>query len=1007
MFQRYRLIIVLIFALVLSVYGQAQENIRIKFVKNDAEVLPGKVVNLAFRINNFSAENLDVLPIIALPETWTQVIPFSKIRLAPAQTHLGLVAVKSGAEEPVGYYPVIIRLVDANTGKELARDSIKVSVKEIEEVNIQLVDRPLHVLAGEEIQATYLVQNKGNTEKEIYVNASNCDVKGESTLKLQPGESSMILISKPTSPQSFESRNESYTVRIQSGGRVLESAYTTTLVLPSQKAKKDVYYRFPVKASATYLTTNRNDSFESAFQFQIEGNGTLDPEGNHRLGFLARFPNNTDLSFMGLYDQYYVNYANKNMDLFLGDKSFMVTPLTENSRYGRGAEASFFLNNGLKFGITYLKPRFLEEIEHEAAVSLGVDFNKNNKVALVYLSKKYNISPDPAQLFSINTEFKPFEQTQVELEYSRAKFNNETSDAFRAGLNSQFSIFQVSGIYYDAGKNYPGYYTNSRFYSANVNTRITEKMSFSFNVREDFNNAHLDTFFVIAPYSKSLQGAVSYRIARESTLKLYYRQYERKDRLNLEKFHYRTNSWDLQLSQRYKRIYYNLIGEIGETTNLLLIENNVQNSYRATADLSYRFNSKHSVRLFGTWSNINQFVSNDQRNITAGISATSRITKNLRLNFYLQNAYDIDDYYRNRNLLQFNLDYNFLKKHSLTLHSFYTIFKTVEENPELTMALTYAYNLGIPVKQTLVAGKIEGRITDQSGNPVEGVFIRVLNETTVSDKNGDFEFKLVSPGRQMLMIDREKLKLDEITNIPMPLELDIVGNETSNINIQIVKGCQLRGQLRLENSSLSVLNNDGVPPENVVLELSSEFENYRITTDKEGKFIFPLTRPGNLTLRVYPGTIPTGYSIRQSSYSYTLQPGEHRDVEIVLESKKKNIIFKPIGNLSVLNQNVKSLSSSAPLKVSAEPETYFTILIGESEHLLPANQGILKDEPFYFEKQIDNLHKYFIGKFRTLEEAEKELERIKQKNKSAELVIWKDNKIRRVEEFNNNRNEHE
>ncbi len=37
----------------------------------------------------------------------------------------------------------------------------------------------------------------------------------------------------------------------------------------------------------------------------------------------------------------------------------------------------------------------------------------------------------------------------------------------------------------------------------------------------------------------------------------------------------------------------------------------------------------------------------------------SQLTKNLKANFHVQNAYDIDDYYRNRNLMQFNIEYNF------------------------------------------------------------------------------------------------------------------------------------------------------------------------------------------------------------------------------------------------------------------------------------------------------------------------------------------------------------
>lgn len=1003
MHKRYQILAILIFALSFTSLSQEHDKISIRFVKNQASVLPGKVLNLAFQITNAGTKSVSVLPEVTVPESWAMITRPNAIDLQPGNTHLALVSVKSGFGDPVKNYVVQLKLFEPATRNLLDSTDITIKVLEMEDVSLQLLERPSHVLAGDNITATYVVQNKGNTKKDVFLSASNCDVIGNPSVTLYPGETQQIHITKSTSASGFESRNESYTMRVQTGDSILESVYTSTLVLPSQKAKRDLYFRFPVKASATYLSTNRNNQFESAYQYQIEGNGTLDPEGKHQLSFFARWPNNTDLSFLGLYDQYYVFYANKNLDVFVGEKSFVVTPLTENARYGRGVETKVTLNNGFNVGFTYLKPRFYEGIENEMSFSTGFNFNQNNKISLFYLSKKYTSSPDPAQLLSATAGFNPFERTNVDLEFSKAYFLGEASTAYRAGLNSQFSVFQVSGIYYEAGKNYPGYYTNSKFYSGNINARLTEKLSLSVNGREDFSNAQLDTFFVIAPYSRMFQGSVNYRMTSESSVRLYYRQYERKDRLSLNKFHYQTNSWNLMWSQRYRRFYSILTGEIGETTNYLLADNNQQNSYRAAADFSYRFNSKHSLRVFGTWSNINQFVSTDQRKLTAGIAATSLLTKNLRLNFYMQNAYDIEDYYRNRNLLQFNLDYSFMKYHSVALRSFYTIFKT-EADPELTMALTYSYNLGIPLKQIVAGGTIKGKIVDQQGNGKEGIYVRVSSETTVSDKNGEYEFKLVPPGRQMLLLDNDKLELNEVTNTPMPLEVDVIENETNEINIQIVRGSRLNGKIELEKTSLSALNNQDAALENIVLELLSNFDKYRVTTDRNGLFMFPLFRPGTVMLKIYSNTIPAGYALPQSNYSWTISSDEEKEVVITLESKKKNIIFKPSGNiLSTGNLLKTSENNSSSETEKSESQVFYSVQIGAFKTALPASATILKNEPFYFEKQIDNLHKYFIGKFNTQKEAEYELKRLKEKHRQAFIVVLDGDRILRLEEFNRNK----
>lgn len=984
-------------------YGQQQKEHVLNFVKSEVKTPPGKVVNLAFQIKNETADTIWVLPNFIYPEGWSLITRPSEMRLMPGDNSLGIVSVKAAQNNRVGKFPFQAQLLNKKDGAKLASATVEIEVLEVENVTLQLLDNPGHVNAGESITATYLVQNLGNTEKKLFINTSNCDVVGSPDLKLQPGESTRIQIEKVTLDNALESKKESYTVRAQVNDRILESVYSSTIVLPSQKAKRDLYFRFPIKASATYLSTNQNGKYESGHQFLIEGRGALDQAGKHELGFLARWPNNADLNFMGLYDEYSIYYKQKNLNVFLGEKSYMLTPLTESSRFGKGAEAKVTLNSVLEFGMFYIEPRFYEEIENEIAAFTGFQFNKKNKIGLYYLSKKFLAIEEPAQLASFTTTLSPLSRTVVDLEFSRGKYNGNSSNAIRTGLNSQFSIFQVSGLYYNAGQYYPGYYTNTKFYSANVNAHLSKKLSLTFYTREDFNNAQLDSFFVIAPYSRSLQGAVRYRIGNDGNVKIYWREYERKDRSVEQRFHYVTDSWNLQFSQRLKRIYYDIFGEMGETTNYLRASGeNKQNSYRAGLNLNYRFNSNNSLRVFGNWSNINQFVSDDRRSVMAGLSASSRISKNLRLNFYLQNAYDIDDYYRNRNLMQFNVDYSFLKRHEISLRSFYTLFRNEVDEPEFSASLTYSYNLGIPLKKVVKSGTIAGRITNQEGEAVEGIYVQVLSETAVSDKNGEFEFKSLPPGKQLLVIDRGRMKIDEISSVPMPVEIEVVEDEETAVNIQIQKGARMQGHLKLGQAGFSVLENDNTKLSNIVIELKTEFESYRISTNKDGYFEFPLVRPGEVVLRIYPNTIPVGYGSEKSNYVYRLSPGEQRELEITLVSKKKNIIFKPSGTkLSVKNGltplTVTKVQKSENTDVSRKP--YYTVQIGAFRRPLTKDSEFLKGHAFYFEKQIDNLHKYFVGKYESFEKASTELARLRERYKHAFLVVVKNDRIINAAEF--------
>jgi len=352
--------------------------------------------------------------------------------------------------------------------------------------------------------------------------------------------------------------------------------------------------------------------------------------------------------------------------------------------------------------------------------------------------------------------------------------------------------------------------------------------------------------------------------------------------------------------------------------------------------------------------------------------------------------------------MQLNLNYSFLQKHEISLRSFYTIFKNEVNDPEFTVSATYSYKLGIPLKQVINAGKVVGRIVSQDGAAVEDVYLRILNETTVTNKNGEFEFKLVPPGRQLLIVDRSRLGVDEIPSIPMPLELEVLDNEESVINIQIQKGARLTGQLFLGQNQLAALDDKSAKPANIVVELKTDFETFRISTDRDGRFSFPLVRPGDVELRIYGNTIPSGYKAKQSTYTFHLEPGERKNAEIVLESSKKEIIFKSSGNtLSVkngltpvvINKRIEKESSSVP-------NVFFSIQVGAFRKALRKDSKFLKDQSFYFEKLIDNLHKYFVGRYATLEEAKEEMGKLNSEYKSPFIVVVKDGNVMNLTEFN-------
>lgn len=984
--------------------SQPNETVSINFIKKESNVLPGQIINLAFFIKNNTSSIKQIHEAILVPKGWNIISERRPVSIKPTEQKFSIITLQIPSGYPVGTYNAFVYAIDAESGDTIVSQKTDITVNEIENILMQLVELPGHIVAGKIFKATYLLQNFGNTTKKIFIETNNCDIEGGSEIKIEPGESSKITIFRQTSSEITEVRKEYFTVRALVSDRVIKSIYRFILVFPSKNIKKDLFFRFPVSASINYLSTNQKDNYDQAYQFQIFGSGSLDLEGKHQLEFLARGPNNSNLSFLGQYSQYYLSYSNKNVEMFVGEKAYTFTPLTESSRFGIGTENKIIFNNGLSFGFLYVKPRFYEDIHSELAAYSNFEFSKKNEIGLYYVLKRNSYVHDLTNLTSLTATLSPFERTTIDFEISRGLYQGIWDNALRTNINTQFSIFHLSGNYFYTGKNYPGYFSNSRFYSGNFSVYITPKLSLGLYAKEDFLNAQLDTFFLTAPYSKTIQAIINYNIVPRAYLKLYWRESERKDRLVYDKFHYKTKSINTQFSQKFRKVDYFILGEYGKTTNLLLESGqNQQNTYRGSVNFAYRFNSLHAFKVFGSWSNINSFVSGEQRNLTAGLSVSSQISKNLKANFHIQNAYDIDDYYRNRNLMQLHLDYKFFKKHTLSLRGFYTIFTQQVDDPEFTLSVTYSYNFGLPLKQIIKAGDVKGRITNDNGDAVEGILLFLLNKTTITDNNGEFWFKSIQPGKHLLTVDRSKLEINEVTSIPTPIKIDVIEDHESLLNFRITKGAKLFGNFTFEENKISVLNDSSVKPKNIIVELRNNFEQYRIPTGEDGEFSFPIVRPGEWVFKIYSNSIPGGYDVAQTIYNLDLKPGENRNLQIKISSKKRNIIFKS-QNISLSNSGT---ANAHPIKLTTVQKTkqsqikdslYYSVQVGAFRNKLRNNSNFFKGEQFVFEKQINNLHKYYIGKFYTFDEALREKNRLKSRFKNAFIVVIKNNKVLSVKD---------
>ncbi len=875
-------------------FSQNGNELEISLAGEKKSLQPGKIHTFVYKIRNNSPETFEVFPELQIPSGWKQITGLKSLSIRPNGLQIQIVSVNIPSQFKVGAQTITFVLKESSeTDKALFSYQSEVFVEKMTNFSVSLVEAPPNAMAGDEIKASFILRNDGNSEQSFSLIPSNCTIDDPGKVTLAPNASAIINTSIKTSKELQSVEIVGYYLKVKSDDGIEKQAYNRIQILPKSQEADDLFHRFPVNISTRILSKSGNGNTSTGYQIEISGKGSIDPEGKHEIEFLARGPNQFNVSHLGLYDQYFISYKNDRAQLAIGDKSFSLSPLTEQARYGTGVEAIYQIDNRTAAGFFYVSPKFINEIKSEYALYAKREFSEDNNLQLNLLRK--NLQADNSvNIISLLSNVKLMDKTHVEIELARGKEESKSDNAFRVSLNSQLSKFSVSSFYFYTGKDFPGYYTNSSFYSGFVNYQLLKSVSLSVNARRDFSNAQLDTLFSTAPYSRSLQAGLNLKIGPRSFFKATVRTNEREDRLPTKKFHYEIRSYNTNISHSARKYNVRLGGSYGKTTNFLQEDNlREKNTFGANMNFGYRPRDEYSIQLHGSYSNVNSFISENQNDFIFGINATAQPIKNLSTSIHVQNSYSIEEYYRNRNLLQFSLGYLYKKKHNISISSYYTIFQHQVDDPDLTVTLNYAYKFGIPLKQIAEAGSVSGRIVSEDQKSTKGIIVYLNGMTAITDKDGNFSFKNIKPGKYNVMIDRSLLMMDDIVSVITPIEIEVVGSQDTKLNLAITKAAKLSGRFEITKSSSTtkLLESEDISLGQIVLELNKENESYRIISNPDGSFTFPYVRPGKWFLKVYKSGIDKQYVLEKELFEFNFEPGDVEELVIKIRKKQRKIIF--------------------------------------------------------------------------------------------------------------------
>ncbi len=464
-------------------------------------------------------------------------------------------------------------------------------------------------------------------------------------------------------------------------------------------------------------------------------------------------------------------------------------------------------------------------------------------------------------------------------------------------MNYQIGLKKTvtTASYISADKNFPGYYNNTSYLNGNFQYLISKRLKLYTNFHRDESNAQRDTLYGVSPYSQYLITGFSYSYRTQDFINFNFGTRERKDRMPLKKFHYNENYLRIALGNYIRNLQSSISLEMANTSNNLTNSNG--RSYKGSIALRYKPLPNFQISPFIQYYNTYRYSEGNLQEIIYGAESSYNFNSKTQLNLSFQNSHNVEEYYRDRSLVDFRLTKYISQKHELNFLWSETLKQKQIENRQRFVGLKYTFHFGVPLKKTKNLGSLRGRFINRGVKDISNVMVNLGGSVQVSDENGVFLFPDVPAGEQHLYIDTASMDFNDIPNVKIPMVVNIEQDKLTDIQIELTKAGIISGSVLLnfedETTERLALSDKEIFQNNVIIELQLDNEIHRSVIYLNDDFLFTGLRPGDWNLKVYPNSLGKNFTIMNSELMVNLKAGETSSVNINVIQKARRIRFQP------------------------------------------------------------------------------------------------------------------
>lgn len=864
--------------------------------------MPGMSTSIPFSLENNSAENkvYDISAATSSPN----IKPISakgELQMAPRETSVYLLPLRITAEAAKGLYTITLQITDRQTGISFVKTS-EITISGSRKLSLTPLNSPEFIRAGETIRSSFLLKNNGNVMENVILESKNAVIDDDTSIVLAPNESKMISIHKVTNPELRQNEFQNLNLSVYSKDNPAENqdVYISTQVISVKPVENDIYHRFPVAASLSFIGMQNMGVYRDGFQGELYGKGALDKDNKNQIEFHAVTRNPVEFSSFTQYEEYFVNYKRDNLFVHLGDKTYSSSYLTEFARYGRGAEIRYDFNK-MSLGGFYNHPRFFRDIKDEFNIYSAFRIRKESEISVGYLYKvqeKGAVSFGDTRLNAeahlpyVKGKFKLSGNIKFSGEFAYSTTEQTEGTAYMVQTEAIFQKFNGSLMYIKTGPKFAGYFTNTDTFNGNIYFNITKRLSVFANYMQDVKNFQRDHLLLAAPYRKYFQYGIQYKYLPNGFIILNNAYQKYQDRLEPKQFDYNERFFKVSINQHIGIFQVNVDGQLGTTDNYLT--GFTGNSSLYAANISFQ-KFRTSFNLFGSYAITSRYQLQNQKNLYYGARIFSRFSDKTSLSIFYQNNYIPEDYFKDRNLFELLLHQQLFPGNELDLSGRYSLQRGEIGNKDFIFSMRYTWRPNIPVQKTTEYISLSGNISNLGIKKTEGIKLMLGNYLSITDKEGNYVFKNIIPGNYFLEIDRSTTDINDIPTQVFPISLSLM-NKENIFNFGLTAAANIQGHIQLhetgEKEKTDIDKKGKKKRESIIVEASSNDQTYRKICFIGEDFDFTYLRPGSWTVKVYRNGLDKRYKISINQFQFSLQSAETKQLNISIVKQPIEIKYQ-------------------------------------------------------------------------------------------------------------------